>query len=110
MIESKTGKNLGEVVSEDVTLPEDRAVMADHYNEVLKDAENKKQGLLKSDNKSPLRHEHWAYSYFALPNFNKHNAKHILPFDLRIPRDWKDPNIFRLGVPLTIGLGYKYYN
>ena len=49
--------------------------------------------------------EHNNYTYIALPNFNIMGAKHILPYDLRIPRDWKDSNIYRSLLPVSIGLG-----
>lgn len=51
-----------------------------------------------------FRDEHSDYTYFALPNFNIRNAKHIIPYDLRIPRDWSDSNIYRTMTPI-IGLG-----
>lgn len=74
---------------------DNRQGMAEHYRFVLNDAQKNKQGLIKSNKKAPLRDEHSDYTYFALPNFNIRGAKHILPYDLRIPRDWNDPNIFR---------------
>lgn len=84
----------------------ERNAMAEHYNYILKDAQKKQQGLLKSNPNSPLRDEHDDYSYFALPNFNKQNAKHILPYDLRIPRNWSDPNIFRIAAPVGMSLPF----
>ena len=53
-----------------------------------------------------LRREHNNYSYYALPNWNLKNAKHILPYDLRIPRNWSDPNIFRIAVPIGMSLPF----
>lgn len=94
MVDTKTGKSLGKIT--DGNAVESRLAVADHYTQVLKDAESKNQGLLKSNNDSPLRDEHTAYSYFAVPNFNLRNVKHILPYDLRIPTNWADPNIFRV--------------
>ncbi len=85
-----------------------KQAIKEHYENVLQDAQNKKQGLLKSNSgythSDNLRDEHSWYSYFVLPDFNKQNAKHILPYDLRIPRDWSDPNIFRIAAPIGISL------
>lgn len=91
----------------------ERQAMAQHYRYVLNDAKNKKQGLLKSKGETDgnpgnyLREEHSDHTYFALPNFNIGNAKHILPYDLRIPRNWNDKNIYRALIPVTGG-GYLY--
>ena len=74
---------------------ESRQSIAQHYNTVLKDAEQKNQGLLKSNAGSRFREEHERYDYFALPNYNKQGAKHLLPYDMRIPRNLKDPNIYK---------------
>lgn len=79
----------------------ERSAMAEHYNYVLKDAQKKQQGLLKSNPNSPLRDEHDDYTYFAVPNWNKSNVKSLLPYDLRIPRNWSDPNIFRIAAPVV---------
>lgn len=49
---------------------------------VLKDAQQKGEGLLKSAKNSILRDEHPQYNYYALPNFNINGAKSILPYDL----------------------------
>ena len=102
----KTGESLGEVTTE--SAPESRVAMGDHYKELLKEAKQKQQGLLKSEANSSLRDEHSQYSYFALPNFNIQGAKHLLPYDLRIPRNWKDKNIYRGLIPLI--KGYTLYN
>lgn len=102
----KTGESLGEITTE--SAPESRAAMGDHYKELLKEAEQKQQGLLKSEANAPLRDEHSQYSYFVLPNFNIQGAKHLLPYDLRIPRNWKDKNIYRGLIPLTTG--YTLYD
>ena len=99
----KTGESLGEITTE--SAPESRAAMGDHYKELLKEAEQKQQGLLKSEANAPLRDEHSQYSYFALPNFNIQGAKHLLPYDLRIPRNWKDKNIYRSLLLPFLGLG-----
>lgn len=80
-----------------------RRRMAEHYSNLLKDAEANNQGLLRSgyfvDERgrrfNPFRGEHTDYNYYALPNFNKQNAKHVLPYDLRVPTDWSDANIYR---------------
>ena len=75
--------------------------MAQHYRYILNDAKTKKQGLLKSKGETDgepgnyLRDEHDDYSYFALPNFNIRGAKHLLPYDLRLPRNWKDFDLRR---------------
>lgn len=84
----------------------ERNAMAEHYNYVLKDAQKKQQGLLKSNPNSPLRDEHDDYTYFAVPNWNKSNVKSLLPYDLRIPRNWSDPNIFRVAAPIGMSLPF----
>lgn len=81
--------------TKDYSDSEIRKLMGDHYTQVLKDAEAKQQGLLKSDAGSSLREEHTKYTYFAVPNFNRFNVKHILPYDLRIPTDWNSYNIYK---------------
>ena len=81
--------------TKDYSDSEIRKLMGDHYTQVLKDAEAKQQGLLRSDAGSPLREEHKKYTYFVVPNFNRFNVKHILPYDLRIPVDWSSHNIYR---------------
>lgn len=82
---------------------DNRPRMAEHYRFVLDDAKKKGEGLLRSDKGAPLRDEHDNYTYYALPNFNIRGAKHLLPYDLRIPRNWKDPNIYRSMAPYIIG-------
>lgn len=84
----------------------ERSAMAEHYDYILKDAQKKQQGLLKSNPNSPLRDEHVDYTYFAVPNWNKFNVKSLLPYDLRIPRDWSDPNIFRIAAPIGMSLPF----
>ena len=84
----------------------ERNAMAEHYNYILKDAQKKQQGLLKSNPNSPLRDEHDDYTYFAVPNWNKSNVKSLLPYDLRIPRNWSDPNIFRVAAPVGMSLPF----
>lgn len=102
------------IVADGLAGSSDRQAMAQHYRYVLNDAKAKKQGLLKSKGETDgepgnyLRDEHDDYSYFALPNFNIQGAKHLLPYDLRIPRNWKDKNIYRGLIPLTTG--YTLYN
>lgn len=84
----------------------ERNAMAEHYDYILKDAQKKQQGLLKSNPNSPLRDEHDDYTYFAVPNWNKSNVKSLLPYDLRIPRNWSDPNIFRIAAPIGTSLPF----
>lgn len=84
----------------------ERNAMAEHYDYILKDAQKKQQGLLKSNPNSPLRDEHDDYTYFAVPNWNKSNVKSLLPYDLRIPRNWSDPNIFRIAAPVGMSLPF----
>lgn len=84
----------------------ERNAMAEHYDYILKDAQKKQQGLLKSNPNSPLRDEHDDYTYFAVPNWNKSNVKSLLPYDLRIPRNWSDPNIFRVAAPVGMSLPF----
>lgn len=72
-----------------------REMIGDHYMQVLQDAMINNEGLLRSNADASLRSEHTLYTYFALPNFNIQNAKHILPYDLRIPVDWSSPNIYK---------------
>ena len=40
-----------------------------------------------------------------MPYFNVRNVKHILPYDLRIPINWSDPNIFKIVAPI----GYQFF-
>ena len=79
---------------------------------VIKDAQKKNQGLLRSKADSPYRDEHSQYDYLVVPDFNARNVKHILPYDLRIPRNWLDPNIFRIAAPIGINLPFSnnFYN
>lgn len=74
-------------------------VQAKQAKAVVKDAKQKGEGLLRSKANGPYRGEHENYDYFAVPDFNAKNVKHILPYDLRIPRDWTDPNIYRVYIP-----------
>ena len=64
---------------------ENRIGMAEHYRYVLDDAYKNKQGLLRSNKNSPLRDEHGQYTYYAIPNFNNHNVKYLLGYDLTYP-------------------------
>ena len=73
---------------------------------VVKDAQQKNQGLLRSKAGSPYRDEHDKYDYLVVPDFNARNVKHILPYDLRIPRNWSDPNIFRIAAPIGMSLPF----
>lgn len=73
---------------------------------IIKDAQQKNQGLLRSKAGSPYRDEHDKYDYLVVPDFNARNVKHILPYDLRIPRNWSDPNIFRIAAPVGMSLPF----
>lgn len=73
---------------------------------IIKDAQQKNQGLLRSKAGSPYRDEHDKYDYLVVPDFNARNVKHILPYDLRIPRNWSDPNIFRIAAPIGMSLPF----
>lgn len=73
---------------------------------IIKDAQQKNQGLLRSKAGSPYRDEHEKYDYLVVPDFNARNVKHILPYDLRIPRNWSDPNIFRIAAPIGMSLPF----
>ena len=73
---------------------------------IIKDAQQKNQGLLRSKAGSPYRDEHDKYDYLVVPDFNVRNVKHILPYDLRIPRNWSDPNIFRIAAPIGMSLPF----
>ena len=98
----------GKIVGDGLSGSSDRSAMAKHYQQVLNKAKNEQQGLLKSDKNSLLRDEHDNYDYFALPNFNIRGAKHILPYDLRIPRDWNSSNIYKAFIPIGIATyGFK---
>lgn len=81
-----------------------RELYKDQYSRLLEEAEKQNQGLLYSKPNSILRREHTNYPYYAVPNWNLKNAKHILPYDLRIPRDWTDSNIFRVVAPIGVSL------
>lgn len=82
--------------------PEVRELWRDQYRQLLNNAENEGSGLLISESTNGwLRREHPGYTYFALPNFNIKGAKHILPYDLRIPRDWTNSNIYKFGQPTS---------
>lgn len=73
---------------------------------IIKDAQQKNQGLLRSKAGSPYRDEHDKYDYLVVPDFNARNVKHILPYDLRVPRNWSDPNIFRIAAPIGMSLPF----
>lgn len=64
---------------------ENRPGMAEHYRYILDDAKIKKQGLLRSDPKAALRDEHDSYTYYAVPNFNINNVKHLLQYNFNRP-------------------------
>ena len=91
--------NPGESWKWSINLPEnaphyEHKLLIPHYKVLLEEAEKENAGLLKSNANSPFRDEHSSYDYFALPNFNKRNAKHLLPYDFRIPRNWDSSNIY----------------
>ena len=72
-----------------------RGAMLKHYRTVLDDATFKNQGLLISNPNSPFRpDEHTLNTYYALPNFNRQNAKHLFGWDLRRPVQWDVDNIY----------------
>ena len=82
-----------------------RDAMAKHYQSILDDAQSKGQGLLFSEGLTdeyvkkfgeihPFRREHEWYDYYALPNFNRQNAKHLFGWDLRRPVQWDIDNIY----------------
>lgn len=54
------------------------------------------------------RDEHSNYTFMAIPDDKLKTVKHILPYDLRIPRDWTDPNIYRVAIP--VGIGSQFMN
>ena len=82
-----------------------RESQAQHYTELLRQSKENNQGLLISRKNSQFRDEHVNSDYYVVPNFNIGNVKHILPYDLRIPRDWSDPNIYRSILLPIIGAG-----
>jgi hypothetical protein len=66
-----------------------------HYRSVLDDAKINDQGLFESKPYSPFRpDEHEIHTYYALPNFNRQNAKHLFGWDLRRPVQWDVDNIY----------------
>ena len=87
----------------------ERQALAAQYEELLKQAELNNEGLLRS-NKNTINRgdEHPTYTYYALPNFNLQGAKHILPYDMRKPRNWNDKNVYRSLIPLTLLGGAAY--
>lgn len=83
-----------------------------HYRKLIEQAEKEGQELLVSyprfkiepgdrynrfkDQITPMfRDEHENFTYYALPNFNINGAKHILPFDLRLPTQWNSRIVYR---------------
>lgn len=81
-------------------------------------ASKEKAGLLVSKpkykevkgEKIPVhRDEHDSYTYMAVPDDKLKTVKHILPYDIRIPRDWTDPNIYRVLAPVVgTGISFNY--
>lgn len=70
-----------------------RRLVGDQYQAIHENAIKNNQGLYIS-RPSVFRQEHKYYPYIALPQWNLINAKHILPYDLRLPRLWGDPNVY----------------
>lgn len=70
-----------------------RRLIGDQYQAIHENAIKNNQGLYIS-RPSVFRQEHKYYPYIALPQWNLINAKHILPYDLRLPRLWGDPNVY----------------
>lgn len=103
LVNEETGEVVGNGLAGDYG---QRDQIAAHYESLLEKAEANNEGLLKSNVNSPLRDEHDQYSYFALPNFNIKGAKHILPYDLRIPRNWNNLNVYKSLIPLILGGTY----
>ena len=62
---------------------------------VINMAKENNQGLLFSRPNTPYRGEHGDVFYYALPDFNIRGAKHILPFDFRMPTQWNSRIIYR---------------
>lgn len=63
-----------------------RKSFAKHFQTLLDKSKANNEGLLKSDSRfkgNNFRDEHDYYDYFALPNYNKENAKHLFQYDLR---------------------------
>lgn len=81
-----------------------RRAFAQHYRKVLDEAKANGEGLLFSEPMTdaieakyglhPFRGEHERYTYYALPNFNRQNAKHLFGWDLRKPVQWDVDNIY----------------
>lgn len=42
----------------------------------------------------PYRDEHDTYTYWAVPNFNKKNVKHLFGYDITKPINWNSENIY----------------
>lgn len=100
-------------------MPDEFNLFGDYASmQKIKNKANKeKSGLLISKpaykeingEKIPMhRDEHDKFTYIALPDDKLRTAKHILPYDLRIPRDWTDPNIYRVAIP--VGIGSQFMN
>lgn len=87
-----TSKQIKDDSGKWVWLNEDGSVTTDpkkaflsHYKHVINDAKAKNQGLIVSKANSPLRTEHQLYTYYAVPNFNKNNVKHLFKYNLLRP-------------------------
>ena len=77
-----------------------QAAIREHFDNLLNKVEKSNQGLLVSHPSYIKRWEKWAkkdavlpsfrdehsdYNYYVLPDFNRHNAKHLLGYDLNYP-------------------------
>ena len=71
-----------------------------HFETLLNKSKIENQGLLKSKGEvngiePRWRDEHTGYDYFAVPNWNKDQVKHIFPYDPRVKRDFSNSNIYK---------------
>lgn len=64
------------------------------YNPITKEI-TLEPGIVKKEMHPMFRDEHSYNTYYALPNFNINGAKHILPFDLRLPTQWNSRIVYR---------------
>lgn len=72
-----------------------------HANRYLKESQEQGAGLLRAVDRGDDMLEHSA-NYLIVPNHGIEGAKNILPYDLRVPRNWKDKNIFRSLAPIGL--------
>lgn len=57
----------------------------------------------------PIKSEYPNSEYQIFTNKGLKDVKHLLPYDMRVKRDWKNPNIYKSVIP-TVGIGYGLYN